>query len=235
MPPGILILLCLLILVFARKKVKPLLALVALFIYLISINPVAELVLNPLETQYPLPSLDEIRQCNAYIILGGGTNETGPTIDGKGMPEGDALARVIAGYRLYLIFQKPIIVSGGGVPGHEPGAVTMKRFLVSLGVNERHVYTESRSRDTYENARYTSQICGENRFKRVLLITSAYHMRRSMMLFGKFFKDVTPYPAGFRADPTYHLMHFLPDAGNMLNVELAIREYMGILFYTFTL
>lgn len=214
---------------------KPLLVLFAVLIYLVSINPVGELLLNPLETQYPLPSIDEIRQCNAYIVLGGGTNETGPTIDGKGMPEGDALARVIAGYRLYLIFRKPIIVSGGGAPGHEPSAVTMKRFLVSLGVNERHIYTESRSQDTYENARYTSELCGENQFKRVLLITSAYHMRRSMMLFGKFFKDVTPYPTGFRADKTYHPAHFLPNARHMEDVEVAIREYLGILFYTVTL
>jgi uncharacterized SAM-binding protein YcdF (DUF218 family) len=215
--------------------VKPLLILVAVFIYLVSINPTAELLLNPLERQYSLPSIDEIRQCNAYIILGGGTNEDAPAIDGKGVPEGDALARVIAGYRLYLIFQKPIIVSGGGSPGHEPSAVTMKRFLVSLGVNEKHIYTESRSRDTYENARYTKELCGETQFRRVLLITSAYHMRRSMMLFGKFFKDVTPYPTGFRANKTYHAVQFLPDARNMDNVEVAIKEYLGILFYTVTL
>ncbi|MBA4418741.1 MAG: hypothetical protein C0392_12660, partial [Syntrophus sp. (in: bacteria)] len=85
--------------------------LLACFTYVVSITPVADLFLTPLEKAYRIPSIDAIRKCDAYVVLGGGVNESAPTVDGKGMPSGDALFRVMGAYRLYLLSPKPIIIS----------------------------------------------------------------------------------------------------------------------------
>jgi uncharacterized SAM-binding protein YcdF (DUF218 family) len=185
---------------------------------------------------YTLPSIDAIRKCEAYVVLGGGVNESAPTVDGKGMPSGDALFRVMGAYRLYLISPKPIIISGGNVFGREPEAEITKRFLKSLGVKESDIIPESKSRDTFENARFTRDICKEKGIKNILLITNAYHMKRSVMLFRKHFSDILPYPTGYKVcEGAYNIFTFLPDASNMASIAAALKEYMGILFYKITL
>ncbi len=232
MPPGILILCCILIVLFARKRVKPMIILLAAFIYAVSINPTATALLAPLENAYKVPSVSEVKACDVYVVLGGGVNETAPTIDGRGSPDSDALARVTTAYRLYLISPKPIILSGGARPGSRPEAEIMKDYLLGLGVKEKYLIAETRSRDTYDNARYTAEICEKEHFKRVLLITSAYHMKRSVMLFGKWLGPVTPFPTGFKVDTSPRdAMYYLPNAASILNAGNALREYMGILFY----
>jgi uncharacterized SAM-binding protein YcdF (DUF218 family) len=235
-PPGILIVLCLVLAFFAKKKMRLFLILFACVIYALSIAPTAKLFIAPLEKGYTIPSVDTIRQCDAYVVLGGGTNEEEPTLDGKGMPLGDALSRVMGAYRVYLLFPKPIIISGGGPFGREPEADITKRFLISLGVKEKDIIAESKSQDTFENARFTRDICTEKRFGKILLFTNAYHMSRSSLLFRKHFVDFVPYPTGFRnLYGSYGFFSFLPEVSSMAVIALAAKEYLGILFYRITL
>ncbi|MBA4419421.1 MAG: YdcF family protein, partial [Syntrophus sp. (in: bacteria)] len=128
------------------------------------------------------------------------------------------------------------LISGGNVFGREPEAEVTKRFLKSLGVKESDIIPESKSQDTFENARFTRDICKEKGIKSILLITNAYHMRRSVMLFHKYFSDILPYPTGYKvSEGSYNLFSFLPDASNIAGIATALKEYMGILFYKITL
>jgi uncharacterized SAM-binding protein YcdF (DUF218 family) len=235
-PPGLFIVLCLVAAFFTRKRARTAFFLIAAVIYVTSVGPTVNLLLGPLERAYPVPSVEELRQCDAYVVLGGGVNTSAPTIDGKGMPAPDAFYRVMAAYRLYLMDRKPIIISGGDYMGREPEAEIVKRYLLRLGVDERYVIAESKSRDTRENALYTREICKERRFGRVALITSAFHMTRSVMLFRKISGPVTPFPTGHRVDyGSLSLLDMLPDAGAGNSVAVALKEYIGILFYKITL
>jgi len=227
--------LCLAAAVFARKKLRIALVLLAAFIYGASISPVAEMLVAPLEKAYTQPSPDEIRSCDAYVVLGGGANTDAPTFDGKGMPEGDALFRVMAAYRLYLFSRKPMIISGGDYLGRETEAEITARFLISLGVRKDDLILESRSTDTYENARYTRAVCEKYGFRKVILVTSAYHMKRAVMLFRKFVGPVTPYPAGFKVQGGADSLRLRPEAASLLITSSALKEYIGILFYKITL
>ena len=226
---------CLAAVLFARNKLRVILVVLAVFIYAASIGPVAELLIAPLENAYVQPSADEIRKCDAYVILGGGVNAAAPTLDGKGMPEGDTLFRVMAAYRLYLLSRKPIIISGGDYLGRETEAEVTSRFLLGLGVEKKDLILESRSTDTYENALFTREICEKCGFRKLLLVTSAYHMRRSVMLFGKFMGPVTAYPAGFKVQGRKDFLRLLPEASAMAITASTLREYIGILFYKITL
>jgi uncharacterized SAM-binding protein YcdF (DUF218 family) len=233
--PGIFIIIPLLLIFFVKKRQKVFLLSFSLFMYVLSISPTREFLLVPLEYAYKIPSINEVKLCDAYVVLGGGVNDNAPHIDGKGSLSNDALARVVGAYRLYLISQKPIILSGGKIFNRASEAEIAKKFLLSLGVKENHLLIETKSKDTYENAQYTKEICEQHNIKRILLVTSALHMKRSVMLFHKFFHDITPYSTGYKTLRIgYDILSFLPDAGNMSDISLATKEYLGILFYKIT-
>jgi uncharacterized SAM-binding protein YcdF (DUF218 family) len=93
----------------------------------------------------------------------------------------------------------PIIVSGGKANVNSSSeALIAKRFLIDIGVEEGQIVIEENSRDTYENAKFIREICRRDDYKNPILITSASHMKRSLLAFKKIGLNVWPYPANFR-------------------------------------
>jgi uncharacterized SAM-binding protein YcdF (DUF218 family) len=235
-PPGCFIILLLLFAVFLKKRSRLFALLLAVLLYFFSIQPAGDLFMMPLEDAYKPPSLTEVKAGNAYVVLGGGVNDFAPDIDGKGTLSSSALPRLICAYRLYRIDKKPIIFSGGTIFGRRPEAEIAKRVLLSLGVNEKDIFMEAKSRDTYENAKYVKELAEKHNIKRIVLITSAFHMKRSMLLFDNFFKETIPCPTGYNTSKAkYDLLSYLPNAGSIECIAVALKEYMGILFYKATL
>jgi uncharacterized SAM-binding protein YcdF (DUF218 family) len=231
-PPGCFIVPFLLFAVFLKKKSRFFALLLAVLFYFFSIQPASDMLLMPLEYTYKPPTLAEVKAGNAYVILGGGVNDFAPDIDGEGTIGDVALQRLICAYRLYRIDKKPIIFSGGKIFERRPEAEIAKRILLSLGVSEKDVFMEGKSRDTFENAQYVKELSEKHNINKVILITSAFHMKRSMLLFDKFFKGTIPCPTGYNTSKTkYDLMSYLPNAGNLESIAIALKEYMGILFY----
>jgi uncharacterized SAM-binding protein YcdF (DUF218 family) len=236
LPLGFVIILLLLSGVFMKKKLRIYAIILAVFIYVLSINPTAELFIRPLEDAYRPASLAEVATCDVYVVLGGGINENVPDIDGKGALSAYALSRVTTAYRLYMRDKKPIIFTGGKIFNRAPEAEIAKRFLISLGVPPHHIITEEKSTDTYENAQYVKEIADKHQFKKIVLITSAFHMKRSYLLFNKRFQEIVPYPADYwTSRGSYDVLNFLPNAWSLALVESAMKEYLGILFYKITL
>jgi uncharacterized SAM-binding protein YcdF (DUF218 family) len=235
-PPGCLIVLLLLFAVFLKKKSRFFALLLAVLLYSFSIQPAADLLLIPLEYAYKPPTLAEVKAGNAYVVLGGGVNDFAPDIDGEGTLSSGALPRLICAYRLYKIDKKPIILSGGKIFERRSEAEVSKRMLLSLGVNEKDIFMEAKSKDTFENAKYVKELSEKHGINRIVLITSAFHMKRSMLLFDKFFKETIPCPTGYSTSKIkYDLLSYLPNAGNIEGITIALKEYMGILFYKTTL
>jgi len=63
------------------------------------------------------------------------------------------------------------------------------------------------------------------------LITSAYHIPRSIETFQKVAMNPIPAPADFKIEGDYNLLDFFPNAQNLKNTDSAFHEYFGILFY----
>ena len=74
-----------------------------------------------------------------------------------------------------------------------------QQFFDSMGVPSERVLYERAARTTYENAILSAAVPGVDKAQPWLLVTSAYHMRRSMALFRAAGWNVTPYPVGFRS------------------------------------
>ena len=203
----------------------------AFFLWAFSISPVSDFLLKFLEQSYY--NLQSRPAADAIVVLGGGAYGAVPDMDGLGAPSETSLERVVAAARLYKKTNLPIIVSGGRVfeAGAEDASL-MKSFLISLGIPENKIITESMSRDTRENAAFVKQICGKMNFKTVLLVTSASHMKRSLWCFKKDDLNAIPWPAGFRTGPgrkTYVWADFFPRDLRLSSV--ALSEYLGLLFY----
>jgi uncharacterized SAM-binding protein YcdF (DUF218 family) len=109
----------------------------------------------------------------------------------------------------------------------------MAAFLVDLGVPRGAMLLESQSLTTHENALRTREVMQANGIHRVLLVTSALHMRRAMAAFAAVGIDATPAPTDFEVVPPRQMtvLDWLPDAGALEGSTRAIKEYIGYWVY----
>ena len=63
------------------------------------------------------------------------------------------------------------------------------------------------------------------------LVTSDYHMPRSIYLFNQFSSKPIPAPAQFNIDRKYDIMDFFPKANNLNKTDIAFHEYFGLIYY----
>ena len=231
LPPGVFILILFFVFIFIpkKKKIFPLLSL--LILYLLSIQPVSDMLLKPLEDAYP-PLSSEFKKDwpQAIVILGGGIIQGSPEA-GQDTLTSDAIKRVVYAFSLRDIFNVPIIFSGGKTfeYGQEPEAITAGRLLVSLGLPNKRLILETFSRNTWENARET-MILG---FEKIVLVTSAYHVKRSVYCFNRQGVSVIAAPTDYKCDRgrKYNFFSFMPTISSLYNSYLALHEYIGLLIY----
>ena len=121
-------------------------------------------------------------------------------------------------------------------------AVDMAVLLGLLGVPEDAIWLEPDSRNTYENALNSRIMLDARGIRRVVLVTSAAHMPRSVALFERQGLEVIPAPADFRVtqagwqmltsgSPEAQMVGLLPSAENLAITTSALKEYLGILVY----
>ena len=235
LPPGIFILLlgvAGVILIKRKKRIAGLFNLaMAVSVWALATAPVADRIMAPLEMPFAdiqKPSGDVI------VVLGGGIYGEVPDLSGKGAPSAGMLPRIVTAARLQRRLKVPIIVSGGRVYRQvNSEAAIAKRFLTDLGVPGQMVILEEKSRDTYENAIHTKEICRKRGFNNPIVLTSAYHLKRALTLFERAGLDVTGFPADFRtaAGRRYGWQDFLPSTGGLDNTHDALHEYLGLLYY----
>jgi len=90
---------------------------------------------------------------------------------------------------------------------------------------------EDKSRNTFESVKNIKEILGDEPF---FLVTSAYHMERSLREFEKVGTNPIPAPTDFKIKTEqYTALDWFPDPQNLRNSNLAVHEYFGIVFYKF--
>ena len=153
-------------------------------------------------------------------------------MDGEGNLGGDAANRLLAAIQLQRRLNIPVLVSGGQVfadSGAE--ALIAKRILQQAGIVESKIIAETQSLNTTQNAAFTKKLLQQGAFTRPILVTSAYHMERSVRNFAKQGITVVPYPTDYHssAQIAFRLNNFVPSAGALFNTALVLKEYLGIL------
>ena len=232
LPPGLFLLVAFAMLFFSYKTKKKVWLIVPLLvIYMLSIRPVSDSLIKPLENCYPQPDVSELNSARAIVLLGGGSCGGVKDFDGEGQVSAGAANRVLMSLRLHKALHLPIVLSGGQVFAYSANEADIEyRVLKACGVEERYLIKDAQSRNTAENAKYTKQICAQRNFGKVILVTSAYHMPRSVMLFEREGMDVIPYPTDYQTDKETVLdaFAFVPNSGNLRDTAVAMKEYLGI-------
>jgi uncharacterized SAM-binding protein YcdF (DUF218 family) len=102
----------------------------------------------------------------------------------------------------------------------------------SLGIDKSRLILERRSRNTYENALFTKAMVDPKPGERWLLVTSAYHMPRSIGLFRKVGFVVEPCPVDWRVGTGQDVFSFTDVAEDGLSrTNVAVREWLGLMTY----
>ncbi len=234
LPPGIIIVLLLItaLAFLIRKRWTAGLTnlVIGMMLWALSTNPVSSYLLRGIEGDFKIP---ENPRGDVIILLGGGVYGDVPDLSGTGTPSEEMDGRIITAVRLQKKLNIPVIISGGSVQGKKAEAPIVKRFLADLGVPLNKILMEAKSRDTIENAKYTCEICRKQGYRKPLLVTSAFHMKRAITSFEKIDCKVLPVPAAFKAGKQrkYGWEDFLPDISALEGTTLALHEYVGFLFY----
>ena len=232
LPPAIFVLLLLWLAwqLWRKARSQAWLALaIAAMLYLSSIQPVSEVLLRPLEYKHVLPQKVE---GDLIVLLGGGTMADVPLPIGWAGQVSDAPAqRVIAAYALHRRTGLPVLVSGGEVfRGDGTEAVVMQAILVSLGMSPDKIIIEPKRLNTTENAKMSAEIMRLRGFKRPILVTSAFHMPRSLAEFKQAGVTAAPYPVGYYTSRQdyWNVLSWVPSAAALRGTALALKEYRGL-------
>ena len=173
---------------------------------------------------------------DAILVLGGSINASASDDKGR-IQTNDSDERIMAAARLFQAKVAPLIlVSGGsGNPAwpDKKEAPLMADLLETMGIPRNAIIIEDGSRNTYENATLSKPLMDKVGAKRVVLITSAWHMRRSAAIFCKQGYDFASFPVDSLKEPFTPPADLAPDAGALDRSTRILREIVGIIAYKF--
>ncbi len=204
------------------------------FLILFGVFPLGQSLLMGLETQYPPLSTPPPR-VDGIILLGGAVETALPRP--QALPQlNDHADRIVEFARLARLYPHArLVFTGGTADIAQTGAREadlLPPLLTLLGVPPERMIYERKSRNTYENAVFSKEIVRPEPEEVWLLVTSGFHMPRSMAVFQGVGWPMVAAPADFKTDGRIHL---LPDrfdvAGNLSDFSTALREIIGIAAY----
>lgn len=214
-----------------RRRGAVLFLLAGIVLWLPALDPVADWLHRGLVAEFETKGAVDPKG-DVIVLLGGGSDDRARDLTGTGIPVGEMMVRIVMAVRLQRRLGVPVIVSGGAVYGSPISeAAVARRFLVDLGVPKKQVLLEEKSRDTFENASRTREICRQKGFRAPLLVTSDYHMKRAVATFRRAGLPVTPVPTRFGAvsPPRYGWWAFLPKSYE--KTASFLKEYIGLAYY----
>lgn len=172
---------------------------------------------------------------DAIIVLGGGVR---PVSDVLVYPNlGEGADRVWHAARLYHVGKAPLIIASGGKvwssrQQQQSEADAMRVVLNAFGVPDNAIVTESRSRNTRQNAMFTADLAASRGIRRVLLVTSALHMSRAEAAFKQVGFDVVPAAVDFPVpSQAPWIFRILPSTLALSRNTNLLKRHLGILAY----
>lgn len=229
-----------LVLMWKRPRWAAVALSVALWVLLLGGNSgVSAVLARSLERQY-LPRT-EIPTTQAIVILGGATRSPEPPRPWVEVNEaGD---RLLYGAKLYRQGKAPVVILSGGRlhwQGSGPSeSEDMAALLEPMGVPASAILQDPTSLNTRENAVNVKRILEEKGIRQILLVTSALHMPRSVLIFKRLGIDPIPAPTDFLTDDLSEtatgwqdvVLNLFPDAESLYLSSRTLKEYIGIFIY----
>lgn len=148
----------------------------------------------------------------------------------------DRVTHTVQLYKMGLI--RKILISGGTgllTEEDEPEANKFQKVMIMMGVPQEDIIIENETRNTHESAIEVKPLLDKLQFTpgQCLLITSAFHMRRSLACYRKVGLNIEPFSTDFYAHPRsfYPDVLFIPKIEAMLLWQKLIKEWVGMAAY----
>ncbi|MBI3884597.1 MAG: YdcF family protein [Opitutae bacterium] len=226
--------LLLLALALVLRKRWPAVAAAAV-LYGSSIPAVGDRLIGWLETRYPAVPVARVEKADAIVVLGG---IFGPQVKPGFLANvAESGERLEAGIVLYQTGAAPwLVFTGGRIPWEGRDKVEgedSRAAAIARGVPAEKILITREVGNTADEARAVRDLLRAHNLKRVILVTTGWHMPRAAWLFRHAGVDCVIFPVDFRRDPArpLTLLDFLPNAGALHDTETALREAYGNLFY----
>ncbi len=204
-------------------------------LWLLSTEPVRDLLTSPLEFQYPVLDVSKVPVQGATIVLlGGGIYENAPEYDGRDELGRYAMMRTVYAADVARKTGLDIYASGGSplTQEAEPEGEIMRHWLLKLGMAEDSVFAERVANNTWENASHMKKLLSGKGIRTVVLVTSAWHMPRAAWCFESHGFEVVSAPTDFiSGQAPYDLRSYLPGWMMLNDSALALHEYLGVFWY----
>lgn len=199
----------------------------------ITMLPIGQMLLIPLEDRFP--RAEKLPDKLAGIIVLGGSIEAELSEQRGFSVFGNALERLTETVALARRYpQARIIFTGGSaaLTGSKPKeAEYARQFFVGQGLSKERVIYEDRSRNTWENVENSKALINPRPSERWVLITSAFHMPRSVGIFRKLGWNVIPDPVDYRTGGVIDVSDFRLIL-RIQELDLALKEWIGLMAYS---
>jgi uncharacterized SAM-binding protein YcdF (DUF218 family) len=203
---------------------------IVVLLYLLSVQPTSNLLSYILEKDYLHSDLRQIEKLEAVVVLTGGSYEN--KVTREILPSHESPSRLLHALQIFMLSDARYFVCSGRGINKTSDAEAMARTAGRLGISESSIIIEPNSNNTMEHARELSMLLKDKQM-RIGLITSGYHMKRSLREFRKYFKDVKPLPSGLSYAPLpMSIFTFMPNSFNLYRSSVAISEIIGNIWYS---
>ncbi len=206
-------------------------AIMGVFI-LLSVLPVGNWMLYPLETRFAVPG--DLGKLDGIIVLSGAFHAKNSAY--RGAP---VLNQYAGRFTTFMELarrhpQAKLVFSGGAVSAMHNNVTEAdigRWFFAAQGLDVQRILFEDKSRNTHENVVFSKQIAQPKPGEHWVLVTSAAHMPRSVGLFRKNGWNVTPYPAGYATMPFLEAPAGVDFGGRLERLDDAVKEWAGLVAY----
>lgn len=217
---------------YKRSRITVVLGLIVF--YCLSTPIISSLIFKVVEGPYEPENIQSYERVDAIVVLSGMLNifENENSIDIQWVdPDrffgGIELFRLRKSDTLIFtagksVFNKRITVSEGDI---------LKNYATKMGVNDQHILITDEVLNTYEESLAVSKLLGKKR--KIILVTSAFHMERAKSLFEDQNFHVQPFKVDYKTGPNLKVspLDFLPSAHSLSLTEVALRELIGRVYY----
>lgn len=231
----LLILICILLNLFNYKKTCLLAGSILIVVYLVIGNGfLPAYLLHRLQSPYRQSVPINWKKTNTIMLLGAGTSKD-PKSD-KVKPSLLAFSRIVQTASIYRECKKnnvscSIFISGGDpLNNGDSEAKAYQESLVALGINSKNIQLETHSKNTFQNAKFSTYLLKEHPSEQLLLVNSGLVLKRTLLYFSFF----NIYPIPIASDYITIPITKYPLGYNFAMNDFAIHEYVGILrFYIY--
>lgn len=208
-------------------------AMLAVFVTIVGGTDFSAWLLKRLEQPWAECRIEDTPVCDAVIVLGGGAEPSHHETGGVRLTKaGD---RIVTGIELMRLGRAPVLVVGGGLVKLD-GVVTVESDLIKARLilwnppPDWQLISLGAATDTHDEALRLLPIARQRGWKRILLVTSASHMRRALATYRAAGFDAVPAPCNFLVAGSAVRLGFgvrVPGSGGFERMETWMHEFVG--------